>query len=591
MAAERATPDKQDTGVSAQGDVEAAGDEVVALEKTRSDEGLPDAETDTASETSEEDRADDPAGDDASDTVPDADEAHHADKEPYADEAPDTDEAAAETDEAEAKDVAETAAETDDAEAEAKDVAGAEVEADGTEAQGKDGADAEVEGVAEASKSRLDAAPGGAPGAAGLTPDEARKPVPESIPLLGIGARAWKQVTFELLNLPLAIAGFVSMVVLLTLGSGLAITITGLPLLAVGLIICRMWGQVDRARARSLLGLDIPTPSKVPVRNSGFFGWLWAQLSDPVGWRAALYLLIRLPWGVVSFSVTLTVLVGLWPVAPYVVYGFAAVDRALMSALLSPSSAMERRIRELEAGRETMVDAAAADRRRIERDLHDGAQARLVALAMDLGLAKERMNEDPATAARMVEQAHGEVKVALEELRNLARGIHPAILTERGLGAALSNVAGRCIVPVTVNVDLPSRPSGAVEGLLYFTTAELLTNISKHSGATNADVRLAQRGRTIELTVTDDGRGGASATSGGGLAGLTERVRAMDGTFTLTSPPGGPTVVEVRLPQQDQVMAVTQPGTPARSEREVKRDLRQASRELKESMRTDRPSS
>jgi signal transduction histidine kinase len=546
VAAERANPDKPDTGVSAQSDVEAAGAEVVALEKTRSDESLPDAETETASETNEEGRVDDQA-DPADDDAGDSDAAPDTDEPPHTDEATDTDQP--------------------DADAEAKN---------------------EAKNVDEASKPRPADAPGGA---AGLTPEDAHKPVSEPIPLMGIGARAWKQATFELLNLPLAIAGFVSMVVLLTLGSGLAITITGLPLLAVGLIICRMWGRVDRARARSLLGLDIPTPSKVPVRNSGFFGWLWAQLSDPVGWRAALYLLIRLPWGVVSFSVTLTVLVGLWPVAPYVVYGFAAVDRALMSALLSPSSAMERRIRELEAGRETMVDAAAADRRRIERDLHDGAQARLVALAMDLGLAKERMNEDPATAARMVEQAHGEVKVALEELRNLARGIHPAILTERGLGAALSNVAGRCIVPVTVNVDLPSRPSGAVEGLLYFTTAELLTNISKHSGATNADVRVAQRGRTIELTVTDDGRGGANTTPGGGLAGLTERVRAMDGTFTLTSPPGGPTVIEVRLPQQDQVMAVTQPGTPARTDREVKRDLRQASSELKESMRADRPSS
>ncbi|WP_232303826.1 sensor domain-containing protein [Pseudofrankia sp. DC12] len=444
--------------------------------------------------------------------------------------------------------------------------------------------DAEAE-VAEGPPPRPADAPAALASAAGASPLDARKPATEPIPLLGIGARAWKQVAFELLNLPLAIAGFVSMVVLLTLGSGLAITITGLPLLAVGLIICRMWGRLDRARARSLLDVDIPTPSKVPVRGSGFFGWLWAQLSDPVGWRAALYLLIRLPWGIVSFSVTLTVLLALWPVAPYIVYGFAAVDRALMSALLSPSSAMERRIRELEAGRETMVDAAAADRRRIERDLHDGAQARLVALAMDLGLAKERMSEDPATAARMVEQAHGEVKVALEELRSLARGIHPAILTERGLGAALSNVAGRCVVPVTVNVDLPSRPSGAVEGLLYFTTAELLTNISKHSAATTADVRVAQRGRTIELTVTDDGRGGASATPGGGLAGLTERVRAMDGTFTLTSPPDGPTAVVVSLPQQEQVMAAAHPGTPARTGLEASRDLRQTSRDLREGQR------
>jgi signal transduction histidine kinase len=388
-----------------------------------------------------------------------------------------------------------------------------------------------------------------APGHASPTPTP--RPAREPLPLMGIGARAWRQAVFELLNLPLGLAGFVSAVVLLSLGSGLAVTVTGLPLLAVGLIVCRAWGRVDRARARALLGLQIPTPSKVPARGGGSFGWLWARISDPVGWRSALYLLIRLPWAVFSFTVTLTVLVALWPFAPYVLHAFAAVDRALISAMLAPSSATERRIRELEAGRETMVDAAAADRRRIERDLHDGAQARLVALAMDLGLAKEQMGADPAAAARMVDQAHGEVKVALEELRNLARGIHPAILTERGLGAALANISGRCTVPVTVSVDLPTRPSAAVEGLLYFTTAELLTNISKHSGASAATVTVTRHGRTIELTVADDGRGGAVAAAGGGLAGLAERVHAMDGTFTLISLPGGPTVASVFLPWQD----------------------------------------
>jgi signal transduction histidine kinase len=378
----------------------------------------------------------------------------------------------------------------------------------------------------------------------------------ERIPVMAIGGRAWRQVAFELLNLPLGIAGFVCATVLLTLGSGLAVTVIGLPVLASGLLVCRAWGRVDRARARALLDLDIPTPSKVPVHDAGVFGSLWARIADPVSWRSALYLVIRLPWGITSFTVTLVLLFVGWPVLPYVMHGFAAVDRAMISALLSPSTAMEERVRKLEAGRETMVDAAAADRRRIERDLHDGAQARLVALAMDLGMAKEQMDTNPAAAARMVEQAHGEVKVALEELRNLARGIHPAILTERGLGAALANISGRCTVPVTVHVDLPVRPSAAVEGLLYFTTAELLTNISKHSAARAAIVTVTRHDRTIELTVQDDGRGGATAGSGTGITGLAERVRAMDGTFTLTSPHGGPTIAQVRLPWQDQAMTV-----------------------------------
>jgi signal transduction histidine kinase len=370
----------------------------------------------------------------------------------------------------------------------------------------------------------------------------------EPLPLLALGATTWKRVAFALLNLPLGIAGFVCLAVFLSVGSGLAVTLLGLPLLAVGLIVFRALGRVERARARAMLGLRIESPSTVPVpHGGGFVGWTLARLSDPVGWRAALYLLIRLPWGIVTFTVTVALLVVLWPVLPYVVRAFAAVDRGLVTALLSPSGAMERRVRELEERRETMVDAAAADRRRIERDLHDGAQARLVALAMDLGLARERMSADPEAAARMVEQAHGEVKVALEELRALARGIHPAILTERGLGAALANIAGRCAVPVTVEVDLAERPSAALEGLLYFCAAELLTNISKHSAARTAHVRLARDGDAVELTVIDDGHGGAVAAPGGGLAGLTERVSAMDGVFTMSSPAGGPTVVTVRL--------------------------------------------
>ena len=176
----------------------------------------------------------------------------------------------------------------------------------------------------------------------------------------------------------------------------------------------------------------------------------------------------------------------------------------------------------------------------------------------------------------MIEQAHGEVRVALEELRSLARGIHPAILTERGVAAALANVAGRCTVPVVVDVNLPARPSAAVEGLLYFTTAELLTNISKHSRATSAVVEVVRTGGLVELTVTDDGRGGATPGAGGGLAGLAERVRAMDGVFTLTSPPGGPTVATVRLPWQE----TAAPGP--------KHPIREAKRMAKEDERTGR---
>ncbi|MFE5873525.1 sensor histidine kinase, partial [Streptomyces roseifaciens] len=204
-----------------------------------------------------------------------------------------------------------------------------------------------------------------------------------------------------------------------------------------------------------------------------------------------------------------------------------------------------------EQDRGVVVDTAAADLRRIERDLHDGAQARLVALAMGLGLAKEKVLEDPEAAARMVDEAHGEVKLALQELRDLARGIHPAVLTDRGLDAALSSVAARCTVPVSVSVDLAERPAPAIEGIAYFTVSELLQNVSKHSRARTAEVELWRKDRRLLIQVRDDGRGGASTDSGSGLAGLAERLGSVDGLFEVDSPPGGPTVVTAELPWRE----------------------------------------
>ncbi|GAA3298216.1 hypothetical protein GCM10020295_33200 [Streptomyces cinereospinus] len=198
-----------------------------------------------------------------------------------------------------------------------------------------------------------------------------------------------------------------------------------------------------------------------------------------------------------------------------------------------------------------MVDTAAADLRRIERDLHDGAQARLVNLAMGLGLAKEKLLEDPDQAAAMVAEAHGEVKLALQELRDLARGIHPAVLTDRGLDAALSAVASRCTVPVKVTVDLETRPAEAIEGIAYFTVSELLQNVSKHSRARSASVEVWRTEERLLMQVTDDGRGGARLDGGTGMRGLAERLGAVDGLFAVDSPSGGPTVVTAELPWRD----------------------------------------
>ncbi|WP_335934595.1 sensor histidine kinase [Streptomyces sp. PTD5-9] len=370
---------------------------------------------------------------------------------------------------------------------------------------------------------------------------------------LALDRWAWKELAHLLANLPMAVAGFVYTVFMIAVGVGLSVSVIGLPLLAVGLHGARLVGRAERGRARAMLGVRIDEPSPMVLSRSeqGFFPWLWSSLKDPVGWRAALYSFIRLPWGVLTFGVVCVSFFLLWPVLPFITRFLANADRAMVRGLLSPSDELERRIAELESDRGVVVDTAAADLRRIERDLHDGAQARLVALAMDLGLAKEKLTDDPGAAARMVDEAHGEVKTALQELRDLARGIHPAVLTDRGLDAALSSIASRCTVPVTVTADLPARPAAAIEGIAYFTVSELLQNVSKHSGARSASVEVWRAGDRLMLQVTDDGRGGARLDGGTGMAGLAERLGAVDGLFVLDSPVGGPTTITAELPWRD----------------------------------------
>ncbi|MFD9130349.1 sensor histidine kinase [Kitasatospora sp. NPDC059571] len=385
--------------------------------------------------------------------------------------------------------------------------------------------------------------------------DEAGRGAQETRPSL-YGERLWREVQHLLVNLPLGIAGFVVTVVMLSVGLGLAVTVVGLPLLALGLAGSRRLGALARRRARYALGSDVAEAGPLVPTRPGVAGWVIACLTDGLSWRSVLYAVLLLPWGVLGFALTVVLLVVGWPVLPWAVRGLAAVDRMLVGSLLCPN-ALSERVRELEDDRGAVVDTAAADLRRIERDLHDGAQARLVALAMDLGLAKEKLAEasDPsgvAAAAEMVGAAHGEVKLALQELRDLARGIHPAVLTDRGLDAALSAVAARCAVPggVKVHVDLKGaeRPDPAVEGIAYFTVSELLTNIAKHAAARSASVDVWRADDRLMLLVQDDGRGGASAHPGSGLAGLAERVGAVDGVFVVESPAGGPTTATVELP-------------------------------------------
>ncbi|MFI8170293.1 sensor histidine kinase [Streptomyces sp. NPDC085931] len=375
-------------------------------------------------------------------------------------------------------------------------------------------------------------------------------------PRLAYDRHTWKEIAHLLANLPVALLGFTYVVTVLFTGLGLTLTVVGFPLLAAGLIGARQLGRMERARARALLGVRVDEPSRLRLRGEGgFVQRLWMQLKDPVGWRTVLYEFIRLPWGVFTFAFTLTSLFVLWPVLPYVARGLTNVDRAMVRGLLSPSDELEKRIAELESDRGVVVDTAAADLRRIERDLHDGAQARLVNLAMGLGLAKEKVLEDPDAAAAMVEEAHGEVKLALQELRDLARGIHPAVLTDRGLDAALSSVASRCTVPVKVTVDLSERPAAAIEGIAYFTVSELLQNVSKHSRAKSASVEVWRAEDRLLIQVWDDGRGGARLDGGTGMKGLADRLDAVDGLFVLESPEGGPTTVTAELPWRDRTGA------------------------------------
>ncbi|KUO11489.1 sensor histidine kinase [Streptomyces sp. DSM 15324] len=380
-------------------------------------------------------------------------------------------------------------------------------------------------------------------------PDDEMPPVKPALDM-----QTWKEIAHLLANLPMSLFGFVYVMTVLFTGASLTLTVIGLPLLALGLAGARLAGRFERGRARLLLGVRVDEPSPLPFhRAGGPLARMWLMLKDPVAWRTVLYDFVRLPWGILTFAVVLPALFVLWPILPYLARGLTNVDRAMVRALLSPSDELERRIAELESDRGVVVDTAAADLRRIERDLHDGAQARLVNLAMGLGLAKEKLQEGRAddVVAAMVEEAHGEVKLALQELRDLARGIHPAVLTDRGLDAALSAVASRCTVPVKVTVDLGSRPAQAIEGIAYFTVSELLQNISKHSGARSASVDVWRTDERLLIQVGDDGRGGARLDAGTGMRGLAERLDAVDGVFVVESPVGGPTTVTAELPWRE----------------------------------------
>ncbi len=399
--------------------------------------------------------------------------------------------------------------------------------------------------------------------------------------------RTRRELLHLLLDLPIGIAGCCFVAV--SLCGGLLLAVLGLPVVAAMLVSSRAVGTMERARARALLGEHVAAPRPLTSSGGGFWSWLKAALLDAPGWRAALYLVLLGGWSLVVGAVlapTLTaagMLVGYpiwhnfgqpggginlgdhvveaaWEIAlsvgvgltilllvPWLVRGLTQVDRLLVRGLLGPTT-LSSRVRSLEVARGGAIDQAAADLRRIERDLHDGTQARLVALAMELGMAREKLAENPEHAQELIAKAHTDAKEAVAELRDIARGIHPVELTGRGLDAALSPLAARCTVPMTVRVDLPGRPAPIVEAAAYFCVSELLTNISKHSRASQAGVYVHKIGDRLRIEVRDDGIGGADPSGGTGLRGLADRVRSLDGTVQVVSPISGTTTVVVELP-------------------------------------------
>jgi signal transduction histidine kinase len=416
------------------------------------------------------------------------------------------------------------------------------------------------------------------------------------------GPRCWKELCFCLLGLPLGIAGFVFVVASSAVSVFLAITFLGVPILYVALKLDRWVGSGYRWLGRSLLDVDLPEPAPQPSRK-GFLATLGATLGDTVAWRARAYQVVRFPLSLVTAMVALLawgygaalstyffwfraltwtddlgrvhhgfanssgtiwvwfyggVGVTLLLLAPWLVRAATSVERLLMHGLLGPTHLTER-VHDLEVTRAAAVDTSAAAIRRIERDLHDGTQAQLVALAMKLGAAKEQLDsgsspEDLARARDLVGSAHDSAKEAIGELRDLVKGIHPPAL-DLGLAPALETLASRGTLPIDLQVDLPDRPSAAIESIAYFCVAELLTNVARHSGATRASVvAVAEGPDALRVTVFDDGHGGATLRDdpehGSGLAGLQVRVASVDGTLSLLSPPAGPTVVTIHLPMR-----------------------------------------
>ena len=397
------------------------------------------------------------------------------------------------------------------------------------------------------------------------------------------------RIGYLLVALPLGIIEFTFLVTAISVGVGTAITLVGIPIL-IGTIYAWRWlAQLERRLIGALTGVQIPSPYRPDPSGAGWSRKVYARLADPATWKDLVFLLLQLPLGIVALAAA-TVVLGCaaswlaapayyWAVPDGVDLGLFQVDTlpgalalvplgALLAfvgipalgllgryygelgALLLGSNAdpeLTAQVSELEGARSRIIAAADAERRRIERDLHDGAQQRLVALSLTLRMAESRAEKDPE-AQELIRSAGEEAGLALKELRDLARGIHPAILTNRGLAAALDDLAGRATVPVEVIESPRERLPDQVEAAAYFVVSECLANVGKHAQASSATVSVTAQDGQLLVEVRDDGTGGVDVENGHGIQGLEDRVGALGGTLAVESPPGAGTRVLATIP-------------------------------------------
>jgi signal transduction histidine kinase len=399
-------------------------------------------------------------------------------------------------------------------------------------------------------------------------------------------ARGGLDFVYVVTGFPLGLAWFIALVTLISVGVGLALITVGIPILFFTLLLVRWGANLERERAALVLGAPIARPRRLPPASTRLSDRLFAPLRDRRTWRDLGYMLLLGPVGVIAG----TIAIALWSVAlaalltpvfapsapagsllddlggaslaiaiaaiplavlaTLVTRALAAGSAALAQSLLAVDDRAElaQRITTLEASRSGAVESADARLRRIERDLHDGAQHRLAYIAMELGRARSKLATDPTSADALLAGAHDESKVAMRELRDLVRGIHPSVLSDRGLDAALSGLAERATVPVEIRGSAEDRLPPAVETAAYFVVAETLTNVGRHSGAGKAYVDVRRDADELVLEIGDDGNGGARRRPGSGLEGLAQRIEALDGTLDVDSPEGGPTRIVARLP-------------------------------------------